>query len=176
MLCVSCGKKTMKPVFVQHYDLHALSGIPAFVDRMRILRCTSCDAETVEGKFINRVLLALTAAVASLPRRLTGEEARYLRKSLMLTQEELGQQIGANKVTISDWERGDAQISEHYDFILRGRCLAELAQKGLESVVIQTMPKALAAMHRDVPKKPDPVEVPWYLLEAEGTAEAAENY
>lgn len=87
MLCVTCGRKTMRTAFAKDFDLTPYAGLPATVTDMRIQRCSNCGAETVDGKDIGLMLDKLVVAVVQ-RHELTGEEARFLRKSLKLTQKE----------------------------------------------------------------------------------------
>ena len=119
MLCASCGKKTKRETFATGYDLKEWAGLPAKARRMRVLRCSTCGAETVAGKDLEAALDALVVAVVHLRKRLTGPEARFLRGRLKLTQKELASRMGINSITISDWERGDRHISSEHDFMLR---------------------------------------------------------
>ena len=57
---------------------------------------------------------------------LSGERARYLRKQLGLTQQELAERADIDRVTVAKWETGDKSISPQHDFLLRGFALAEL--------------------------------------------------
>ncbi len=50
--------------------------------------------------------------------RLTGAEFRYLRKELGLSQNKLGEMIGASEESISLWER-KGRISKGYDQLMR---------------------------------------------------------
>lgn len=159
MKCANCGKNTKTAKVVDDFDLSELTGVPAAVERMRVYRCSTCGSETVAGPDLERVLGALTVAVAAREGRLTGAEARFLRKRLGLTQDELGHRLGANKITISDWERGAETISKHYDYILRGLVLVHL----------KTEPRilgALGAVHENVPKKPAPLVLPGLPMNA----------
>lgn len=44
---------------------------------------------------------------------MTGEQIRHLRKDLGMTQAELGAVVNAHFVTVSKWEKGEAQ-PDHY--------------------------------------------------------------
>jgi putative zinc finger/helix-turn-helix YgiT family protein len=158
MMCANCGKNAKRAAFVDGFDLTELAGVPAMVERMRVYRCSSCGHETVSGPDLEHVLNGLTVAVAAREGRLTGDEARFLRKRLRLTQDELGVRLGANKITISDWERGAETISKHYDYILRGLVLASL--KIPEPRILY----ALSGVHEDVPRKHKPVVLPAFLM------------
>ncbi len=170
MLCANCGKKAKREAVVDGFDLTALAGVPAVVERMRVYRCAACGNETLAGPDIERALAALTVAVAACPGRLTGEEARFLRKRLGLTQTELGERLGAVKETISDWERGAETISKHYDYILRGLVLslriseAPALSSRVEQAERDMIKKALARVHEEVAKKHKPVVLPAYAL------------
>ena len=185
MLCANCGKNAKRAVLVEGFDLTELAGVPAMVERMRVYRCGSCSNETVAGPDLERVLSALTAAVAAREGRLTGDEARFLRKRLGWTQDELGQRIGANKITISDWERGAETISKQYDYILRGLVLSETEKaaasrpqttaSAAEEVERRMILNALARVHEEVAKKHKPVVLPAFLMNDQNKKERAKS-
>ncbi len=158
MLCANCGKNAKRAVVVERFELTAFAGVPSVVERMRVQRCRACGHETVAGPDLERALDLLTVTVASRDGRLSGDEARFLRKRLGLTQKELGERMGANKITISDWERGAETISTAHDYILRGLVLSPLASKSPSSRssrarVEQRISEALARVHESIPKR-----------------------
>lgn len=53
-------------------------------------------------------------------RLLVGEEIRFLRKELNLSQKNLGTILGVTDQTIARWEKGDKRIQKSADMCLRG--------------------------------------------------------
>lgn len=51
--------------------------------------------------------------------RMSGHELREIRKANRLSQEQFGELVGAHRVTVSDWERGVAEVSPAAELIAR---------------------------------------------------------
>ena len=147
MQCANCGNKTKKATFSKGYDLTTWAGLPAKARRMRILRCSKCDAESVQANDLEAALDALVLEVVQRRERLTGQEARFLRSRLGITQKELAKRMGINSITISDWERGDRDISSEHDFMLRTLSLPRLPNEWVARVL------GLWAVHKEPPPK-----------------------
>jgi putative zinc finger/helix-turn-helix YgiT family protein len=125
--CHECGTShAMQVVVLSGYDASALVGLPVIVDKMRTLRCSHCGAERIEGRDVASLLHQVMDAVIRAPSLLSGERARFLRKQLGLTQQELAERADIDRVTVAKWETGDKPISPQHDFLLRGFAVAEL--------------------------------------------------
>jgi DNA-binding transcriptional regulator YiaG len=98
--------------------------------------------ETVEssGKTFIRIHSpdALHAAIghflATKPGRLTGQELRYLRRGIDLSQEELGNLLEYQRPQVVQWEKGDSEIPVPVELAVRAMYLGERenAPLGLE--------------------------------------------
>jgi putative zinc finger/helix-turn-helix YgiT family protein len=89
-----------------------LSGI----DLIRCQRCGNVDPVIPR---INDLHRALALAVASQPFRLQGEDVRYLRKYLGMTQEKLAELLHIHKSSLSKWENNEDKIGEQSDRLIR---------------------------------------------------------
>ena len=65
----------------------------------------------------NRAALEVTIAknIINLQRPLSGEELRYLRKTMNLSQKAIGEQIGLSEQTIARWEKDESKPSRSED-------------------------------------------------------------
>jgi DNA-binding transcriptional regulator YiaG len=113
-----CGGE-LRPTKFDAYDFSDYVGFKVTVSGAEGFRCNKCGGETVDGSLVNAVMNYTIVQVAKSPRLLNGAEARYLRHSLHATQEKLAKNMGIDRVTVADWERGAQQISPQHDFILR---------------------------------------------------------
>lgn len=106
-------------VKVGRYDLAGFVGLPAGLRDVPALRCGECGRIALEGAVTSAALLALTQQVLMLPRILTPAEAKYLRKSLQLSQKDLAERMGVIRETVAAWEHGQKVLSPLQDTILR---------------------------------------------------------
>jgi putative transcriptional regulator len=69
----------------------------------------------------NRAALEITIAknIINLQRPLIGEELRFLRKAMNLSQKSLGEQIGLSEQTIARWEKDESKPSRSEDAVIR---------------------------------------------------------
>lgn len=112
-----CGGKYKESV-VKDFDFTPFAGLPVILQEGPGLRCSKCGDETLDGKVIDGLLDALASEVIKQPHLLNGQQARFLRKRLGLTQGELAERMGlSRRETVADWERGN--ISPQNDYILR---------------------------------------------------------
>lgn len=127
-VCENCGGE-LKATKVPRYDFSAYAGVAAILEGAVILKCRKCGAETLEGRVINNAMAVLVLAFVRSPNRLDQEAARFLRRSLGLTQQELAGRMGLARETVAKWETGD-EISPQNDFILRQVALSGLERGG----------------------------------------------
>lgn len=126
-----CGGVLRKAV-LSRFDFSAYAGIPVTLVDAPGFRCSACGREALGGALINRALQLLVQTIVTGPHRLTAEGARFLRKSMRLTQQQLADKLGANRITVTNWERGEAPISKEHDLMLRSIVSAYLlrAERG----------------------------------------------
>lgn len=113
-----CGGVLRKTV-LSRFDFSAYAGIPATLVDAPGFRCSKCGREALGGVLINRALQLLVQTIVTGPHRLTAPGARFLRKSMRLTQQDLADRLGANRITVTNWERGESPISKEHDLMLR---------------------------------------------------------
>src|SRR5688500_19014431 len=95
----SCGGK-LKPATLKTIDIEPLFGLLGVLQGpVSGLRCDTCGTETFSGSVFESMLAAVARAVLGQARILTGQEARFLRKSVLeLTQARLAEQMGINPI------------------------------------------------------------------------------
>jgi transcriptional regulator with XRE-family HTH domain len=113
-----CGG-SFKPATLNNFDFTSYAGIPSFLDGVPGWKCGSCHREMLRGDVINASLVMIMLDLVTLPHRLSAEFARYLRRSIQITQQELADRMGVDRVTVANWENGLKEISPQHDLILR---------------------------------------------------------
>ena len=113
-----CGG-TLRPVTLKNFDFTNWAGIPSQLEAVPGFRCSSCRRETLPGTVINSILRVMGLAAIRLPHRLPAELARFVRRILQITQQELADRMGIARETVAQWECGEKEISPQHDLILR---------------------------------------------------------
>lgn len=116
---------------------------------VEIIQCDQCKTEMPILKNVNRILRAITEGIIRKPYRLTGQEVRFLRKRLRLTQDELAREMHVDKTTVSKWENDEDPVGLQSDLLLR--LLAALEDDELQRHVRPDIKKAFEEM-REQPK------------------------
>ena len=119
-----CGG-TVKPAKLAEFDLTEDLGIKVTAPDVHGLRCSRCGWETLPGRTMNAAMHAVAAMMLEIEERLPGDFARYLRKYLDLTQQELARRMGITRKTVNQWETA-RPISPQHDLILRTLVYAQL--------------------------------------------------
>jgi transcriptional regulator with XRE-family HTH domain len=110
---------TFKPVTLRSFDFSRYSGLPSSLDGAPGWRCDSCQREVLHGQVINASLFLMAMHIVGVPHRLTAGFARYLRRSMQITQQELADRMGIARETVASWESSLKEISPQHDLILR---------------------------------------------------------
>jgi DNA-binding XRE family transcriptional regulator len=156
-IACECGGE-LRPAKFDGYDFSDYVGLNVTVSNVDGFKCTKCGGETVDGSLVNLVMNYTIMQVAKSPRRLNGGEARYLRRTLHATQEELAEKMGIDRVTVADWERGANPISPQHDYILRGFALGWMLAGNLitPECMVEILGTVFKAVRRELPKKGTP--------------------
>lgn len=72
---------------------------------------------------------AIALAVVHHQNRLTGQEVRFLRGLLDMTQEELGRALGKDAQTVARWEKGKTELPSTEDLAIRQIYLEETGHR-----------------------------------------------
>lgn len=113
-----CGG-TLRSVTLKDFDFTNWSGVPSRLEAVPGYRCSACGGETLPGAVINTILCMMSLAAIRLPHRLPAELARFVRRILQITQQELADRMGIARETVAQWECGEKEISPQHDLILR---------------------------------------------------------
>jgi DNA-binding transcriptional regulator YiaG len=119
----------MRPTILKKFDFTPWSGVSSTLEEAPGLRCTKCDRETIPGWVINLTLRFMSVDMLRMPHRLPAECAKFLRRVLEVTQQELADRMGVARETVAQWERGACEISPQHDFILRALFMSQEAHQ-----------------------------------------------
>lgn len=153
-----CGG-VLKPVKLNNFDFSRHAGIPSFLDGAPGWKCSSCGREILRGDVINASLVFIAMEVVALPHRLPGDLARYLRRSMQITQQELADRMGIARETVASWESHSKEISPQHDLILRvlvvnhARGSGALPAKVLVSIANEVMSTLSSVRSEPAPRK-----------------------
>lgn len=156
---------TFKPVTLRSFDFSRYSGLPSHLDGAPGWRCGSCQREMLHGQVINASLFLIAMNIVSFPHRLTAELARYLRRSMQITQQELADRMGIARETVAGWESNMKEISPQHDLILRvlmsnhARGSEALPTKVVVDIANNVMAKLSAVRSEPAPRKTPDLQV-----------------
>lgn len=108
MICPLCGRKTAHAVEQYQYRESGLDNV--FVRGVGIYRC-KCGQEYVQLPGAQEIHDQVASSLLHKPSLLTGREAKFLRKWLRLTSENMAKALGHTRVTISRWENDKPSVA-----------------------------------------------------------------
>jgi putative zinc finger/helix-turn-helix YgiT family protein len=108
MICPICGRKLSATVQDYHYIESGLDNV--FVSGVTLYKCR-CGEEYVQLPGAQLVHDQIASELLKKSSLLTGAEAKFLRKWLRLTSEELAQALGKTRVSVSRWENTNPSSS-----------------------------------------------------------------
>lgn len=117
MKCLECGEKLEKTKGNYQYKESGLNNI-ILVD-IPIYRCVSCKETEVEIPGTKELHIFIAFMLLFKPTHLNGAEARFLRKSMGYTEEDLANSLGIKRVTVSRWENAKKGMKKDRDKHLR---------------------------------------------------------
>ena len=130
-----CGG-ALEDTTVAELDFSNYAGTPSVLRNAPVMRCPQCGTMALYGEVINKALSMLVRLVLKSPYKLADTHAKFLRKSMRMTQQQLADKLGVNRVTVADWERGETPLSKEHDMMLRSVVAAHLI-KGPRSPRLQ---------------------------------------
>lgn len=154
-----CGGR-LRPAILRNYDFSAYAGMPVRLEAVPGLRCAKCGGETLEGGAINLLLKIIVVEIAKKTERLTPDEAKFLRRVLMGTQQELATRMGLARETVAKWECGEQTISPQNDLILRIFLLAPLLREGVPVVPVELVRELVSQLNNVRVAPPEPQRFP----------------
>jgi putative zinc finger/helix-turn-helix YgiT family protein len=115
--CGNCGETANVIRGDYRYKESGLRNV--ILSGVELIRCPKCGAEDPVIPRMNELHRALALAVASQPFRLQGEDVRYLRKYLGMTQDKFAELLHIHKSNLSKWENNEDKIGEQSDRLIR---------------------------------------------------------
>jgi putative transcriptional regulator len=129
--------------------------------------------KTVIIRDIDGLHRAIGEVLAKQRYRLTGDEFRFLRSELLLSQASLAKVLGVKELTIGRWERGESEIPVPAEVVVRMMFLQNLGEKGAE---IKKLCERIADLEDEMDRqtlKMREIRGRWNVLEPEPEPEAA---
>jgi putative zinc finger/helix-turn-helix YgiT family protein len=114
MFCPACGRQPSHTVEQYQYRESGLDNV--FVRGVGIDRC-KCGQEYVQLPGAQEVHDQMASVLLNKSSLLTGPEAKFLRKWLRLTSEEMAKVLGYTRVSVSRWEKHGPSVAT--DRVLR---------------------------------------------------------
>ena len=115
--CSECGAQAT--IALEDYPFQE-SGLSNVVLRgIEVTRCSKCGNVEVTIPRLEKILTALAIAIVKQPYPLKGEEVRYLRKHLGMSQVKFALLLNIDKTNISKWENGETKIGPQSDRLIR---------------------------------------------------------
>jgi transcriptional regulator with XRE-family HTH domain len=151
-----CGG-ALRHTSLSAFDFSGFAGIPVTLNDAPGFTCRKCGGKTISGTLIKPILAVVGLEIARLPARLDAGQARFLRKQLGLTQQQLADRMDIDRVTVANWETGK-EISPQHDLILRTLALSGLSpilrsifKPAYMAESMNTCLASLAAVRKDLP-------------------------
>ena len=117
MKCTECGS-AMKVRRENHlYDESGLTHVTLV--GVEVARCTRCDNYEISIPHIEELHRLIARILIDKSTRFTGEEVRFLRKSLGWSGADFAKHMGVAEETVSRWENDAAPIGPQADRLLR---------------------------------------------------------
>lgn len=117
MMCMDCSGELR--IARENYQ-YTECGLPSVtLCDVEVRRCGACGAHEVAIPNIEGLHRAIALHLIQKPRKFTGAEIRFLRKSMGLCGADFAERIGASPSTVSRWEHDHDEIGPTYDRLLR---------------------------------------------------------
>jgi putative zinc finger/helix-turn-helix YgiT family protein len=147
--CADCGGSAN----VEHNGSYAFkeSGLSNLtLEGIDIIHCEGCKSSTPIIPRVNDLMSTIAVALIMKPSRLRGEEIRFLRKYLQMTQAEFSTVLDVDKTSVSKWENDEDKVGAQSDRLVRMVCLElcpELKEKS--DLHAETIKKLLKEIDND---------------------------
>src|SRR5437868_4472421 len=89
-----------------------IKNVPAFV-------CSKCGDTLITGEVLDEVHKNLLFLVVTSEYVLSGEEVRFIRKALRLSQAEFADRLGVHRTTVTRWETGEVLVEPPVSIAIR---------------------------------------------------------
>lgn len=147
MKCYECGGKLTKKKGKYKYDECGIENV--MLHNITTHRCSKCGESEVEIPCMEELNMLIGIMLVFKPTGLIGREAKYLRKNLGYTAEELGDALGVERVTVTRWESPKKMNSDR-DKTLR---LFYMSKKNADLLKMSSMEPLMRALVDYLPVK-----------------------
>ncbi len=107
MNCPNCKRK-MSSKRLASYEVGALLGMRSVtVRKVPVLVCPKCREVILDGSLLDSLHELLLRDILSNGHVLGGEEVRFIRKALGLSQASLADRLGVHRVSVARWESSE---------------------------------------------------------------------
>src|SRR4026209_1378307 len=103
-MCSNCGAEAR--ITRGDYNFHESGLDYVILHNIELITCGTCGNQDPIIRKPARLMDQLLIGVASKPDRLEGQDIRFIRKQLKMTQDGFARLIHADKTTVSKWENG----------------------------------------------------------------------
>jgi putative zinc finger/helix-turn-helix YgiT family protein len=119
-----------------------------YLHNIELIACDSCGNQDPIIRESKKLMRNLLIAVASKPEPLEGQDVRFIRKQLGMTQDAFSRLVGTDKTTISKWENNADPIGDQSDLLIRSVAvtLCDEISKATSRKVVEGF-KNIAAEH-----------------------------
>lgn len=155
----------MRPFFTDAYDASTALGLPVTLGGHVLgLRCDRCVEFAVAGSQLEAAAQEALIRILALDRRLSGIEARFLRKTgIGISARALASRLGVSPAEVERWEASRSLDAEH-DLLLRGLVTNELLPRWRtgDAQIRRRRAELLRELHkvRGVRRREAPARVP----------------
>ncbi|MBB2842654.1 UNVERIFIED_ORG: DNA-binding transcriptional regulator YiaG [Rhizobium etli] len=118
-----------------------ISGIPVEVD--------DDGDEVITIPAVNELHHMIALGIINHPKGISGDELRFLRTEMGLTQAELSALVHRDKQSIGRWERGEVEIDSSAEALIRRMAIEKLrlpADVGIDELSRRSVPTAEAQL------------------------------
>ena len=101
--------------------------------------------EIITIPLVNQLHAVISLGIVSHPKGMSGDELRFLRTEMSLTQAELAVTVHHDKQSIGRWERGDGVLDSSAETVIRRLAIEKLGLKlesGIDELSRQSVPTA----------------------------------
>ena len=115
--CTECGLKSTVSFEDYPFKESGLSNV--VLKGIELARCEHCGNVDVTIPRLEGLLTALAIAIVKQPYPLQGEQVRYLRKYLGMSQLTFAEFLKIDKTSVSKWENDEDKIGPQSDRLIR---------------------------------------------------------
>lgn len=118
------GHGPMQERLLGEYEAAPLFGLRSvIVKNLTASVCSQCETMVMPGDVLDRLHESLLLMVLTGGHVLSGEDVRFIRKALRLSQSEFGDRLGVHRTTVTRWETGEVPIDPPVSIAIRALAL-----------------------------------------------------